>query len=320
MTHARRPESGSLLFVAACAVAMAGCGGRVSARAVTSTESPPITEWEHPSRVGEVQPAVRLDNPGGRPATDESDAGEGISAILGSPGSRIKPSGRDVRIHLVPGMTLYSLARTYQVPLPTLMRRNGITDPTAIPAGTVIVIPKASSRSVPASAGVPVSPPEPPREPGSKEPRAAAIPSLPDGDGAPAPGLMSIAWPIDGRVTGGFGLRGRHHHHEGIDIDGFQGEEVRAVAAGTVVVSGSEKKYGKTVVLDHGNGVTTLYAHASKLLVREGERVERGEAIARVGASGNARGTHLHFEVRRNGKPVDPSPYLQSGTVPLATP
>src|SRR2546425_1115071 len=268
MTHARRPESGSLLFVAACAVAMAGCGGRVSARAVTSTESPPITEWEHPSRVGEVQPAVRLDNPGGRPATDESDAGEGISAILGSPGSRIKPSGRDVRIHLVPGMTLYSLARTYQVPLPTLMRRNGITDPTAIPAGTVIVIPKASSRSVPASAGVPVSPPEPPREPGSKEPRAAAIPSLPDGDGAPAPGLMSIAWPIDGRVTGGFGLRGRHHHHEGIDIDGYQGEEVRAVAAGTAGGAGSEKKYGKTEVSDHGEGGTTPYAHASRLPVR----------------------------------------------------
>jgi len=122
---------------------------------------------------------------------------------------------------------------------------------------------------------------------------------------------MGIAWPLDGRITGGFGQRGRHHHHDGIDIDGTQGEEVRAVAPGIVVRSGSEGKYGKTVVIDHGNGVTTLYAHASRLLVREGDRVEQGDAIAEVGATGNAHGTHLHFEVRRDGRPVDPVPYLK---------
>jgi murein DD-endopeptidase MepM/ murein hydrolase activator NlpD len=122
---------------------------------------------------------------------------------------------------------------------------------------------------------------------------------------------MSIAWPLDGPITGGFGLRGRHHHHDGIDIDGAEGEEVRAVAAGIVVHSGSEGKYGKTIVIDHGDGVTTLYAHASRLLVREGDRVDRGESIAEVGATGNAHGTHLHFEVRRDGHPVDPLPYLR---------
>ena len=120
---------------------------------------------------------------------------------------------------------------------------------------------------------------------------------------------MSIAWPLDGLITGGFGQRGRHHHHDGIDIDGVLGEEVRAVAAGVVVRSGSEARYGKTVVIDHGNGLTTLYAHASRLLVREGDEVEQGETIAEVGATGNARGTHLHFEVRRDGRPVDPIPY-----------
>ncbi|HYS78008.1 MAG TPA: LysM peptidoglycan-binding domain-containing M23 family metallopeptidase [Candidatus Dormibacteraeota bacterium] len=292
MRHARGREICAVLFVAACAAVATRCGGRASVRAVTGAEPPPITEWEHPARVAEVRPAVRLDGPNDRPSGDESDAGEGNAPLPERPTARFKPSGADLQIHLEPGMTLYSLARTYRLPLPTLMRRNGITDPTAIPAGTVIVIPGASSRTAP-----------------------PAVPA-----GAPAPALMSIAWPIDGRVTGGFGLRGRHHHHDGIDIDGYRGEEVRAVAAGTVVVSGSEREYGKTVVLDHGNGVTTLYAHASKLLVHEGDRVEQGEVIAKVGATGNARGTHLHFEVRRNGKPVDPSPYLQSGSVPLATP
>jgi murein DD-endopeptidase MepM/ murein hydrolase activator NlpD len=128
---------------------------------------------------------------------------------------------------------------------------------------------------------------------------------------------MSIAWPLPGRITAGFGQRGRHRHHAGVDIDGDTGEEVRAVAAGTVVASGSEGKYGRTVVIDHGSGLTTLYAHASRLLVHEGDRVGQGEAIAEVGASGNAHGSHLHFEVRRNGRPVDPSPYLRSGSVPL---
>src|SRR5437899_165103 len=297
-----------VLFAAAGALTMAGCGGRASVAVPTGAESPSFTAWERPSRVVAVRPAVRLDSPADRPPEEEGDTGE-------------ENASRDVQVNLRPGMTLYYLARTHQLPLSALMRLNGIADPTAIPAGTVIVIPNASGRgpSAPAPAGAPITPPGSPRARGSNGHPAASAPPLPGAGAAQAPATMSIAWPIDGRVTGGFGLRGRHHHHEGVDIDGYRGEEIRAVAAGTVVVSESQGKYGKTVVIDHGNGVTTLYAHASRLLVREGDRVEQGETIARVGASGNARGTHLHFEVRRNGKPVDPSPYLQSGTVPLAT-
>jgi len=311
-----------VLFAAACALVSAGCGGRASARPVTDAERPPFTEWEHPSRAAGTEPAVRLDRPDRPLPEDEHDAGEANASVPNRAGPRGEPSGTgDVLVNLQPGMTLYTLARTYQVPLPTLMRSNGITDPTSIPAGTVIVIPNAANRAAPppASTGAPTPTLAPRQTRGSNRPPAAAIPSVSENAAGSAPATMSLAWPIDGRVTGGFGLRGRHHHHEGIDIDGYRGEEVRAVAAGTVVMSGSEGKYGKTVVIDHGNGVTTLYAHASKLLVREGDRVEQGEAIARVGATGNAHGTHLHFEVRRNGRPVDPSPYLRSGTVPLAS-
>jgi murein DD-endopeptidase MepM/ murein hydrolase activator NlpD len=233
--------------------------------------------------MGSVKPAVRLDRPA-EPSADDAPAACGDDCDAG------------VRVSLEAGMTLYSLAREYGVPLRSLMRVNGITDPKAIRAGTEITIPTSD--------GAPGQAPGPPRD--SRPGRNAATAS------DPRPGVAkgNIAWPLDGRITGGFGLRGRHHHHDGIDIDGSQGEVVRAVAAGIVVRSGNEGKYGKTVLIDHGDGVTTLYAHASRLLVEEGDRVDAGESIAEVGATGNAHGTHLHFEVRKNGHPVDPLPYL----------
>jgi len=269
----------------------------------------------------DIEPALRLDRPVEPSTDDDGDVDQENGALPKSAAPRGRRSGGDLQVQLRPGMTLYSLAKSYQVPLTSLMSRNGITDPTTLPTGTVIVIPRASGPpgGIPDRSGAQAAP-KTGRGKTSKIPRPASAASLDEDDADRASASMSIAWPIDGLVTGGFGLRGRHHHHEGIDIDGYQGEEVRAVAAGTVTVAGSEGKYGKTVVIDHGSGVSTLYAHASKLLVHEGDRVEQGEAIARVGATGNARGTHLHFEVRRDGRPVDPTPYLQSGTVPLGAP
>ncbi|MFQ5877834.1 MAG: murein hydrolase activator EnvC family protein, partial [Acidobacteriota bacterium] len=101
--------------------------------------------------------------------------------------------------------------------------------------------------------------------------------------------------------------------HDGVDIDGRRGDTIVAAAAGRVAEAGTGRGYGKMVLIEHGGGLTTLYAHASKLLVRVGERVRAGEPVARVGRSGNARGTHLHFEVRRHGRPIDPLPLLRSG-------
>ena len=83
------------------------------------------------------------------------------------------------------------------------------------------------------------------------------------------------------------------------------------VPAGKVTTAGKGRGYGKMVVIDHGNGLTTLYGHASKLLVRKGEKVRTGEPIAQVGRTGNARGTHLHFEVRQGGKSINPMPLLR---------
>lgn len=111
------------------------------------------------------------------------------------------------------------------------------------------------------------------------------------------------------RVTSGFGFRrmfGVTRHHDGIDIAAKHGTPIRAHQDGMVTFSGWQGGYGQCVIIDHGNGRETLYAHASRLDVREGDYVYAGEEIARVGATGRAYGDHLHFEIRQDGVAFDP--------------
>lgn len=116
-------------------------------------------------------------------------------------------------------------------------------------------------------------------------------------------------WPCSGVVSSGFGMRwGRMH--EGIDIACAYGTPVHAAAAGTVIYAGWMEGYGNLVVLDHGGGLSTAYAHASSILVSLGQHVEQGDEVSLVGATGHATGPHLHFEVRVNGTAVDPLSYL----------
>jgi len=105
-------------------------------------------------------------------------------------------------------------------------------------------------------------------------------------------------------------ILGYVRNHDGIDLDGPAGGAIYAAADGTVVVAGTQGGYGTTVVLDHGGGLGTLYAHQSALAVRVGDRVNKGEVIGYIGSTGLSTGPHLHWEVRINGVPVDPMPYL----------
>ncbi|HEX7488287.1 MAG TPA: peptidoglycan DD-metalloendopeptidase family protein [Anaeromyxobacteraceae bacterium] len=119
------------------------------------------------------------------------------------------------------------------------------------------------------------------------------------------------------RVTSPFGLRhdpfdGHLTRHAGVDLAAKEGEDIPAAAGGVVVHAGARGGYGDAVEIDHGGGVTTLYAHASEVLVREGEEVSPGQSIARVGQTGRATGSHLHFELREGGRPVDPSRALKN--------
>jgi len=98
--------------------------------------------------------------------------------------------------------------------------------------------------------------------------------------------------------------------HEGIDVTAPSGTPIEAPAAGSVSDAGWESGYGNTVTIDHGFGIVTKFAHASKILVRQGQRVSRGQRIAQVGNTGLATGPHLHYEVHVNGRPVDPLKYV----------
>jgi murein DD-endopeptidase MepM/ murein hydrolase activator NlpD len=118
-------------------------------------------------------------------------------------------------------------------------------------------------------------------------------------------------------VSSPFGPRadpftGRPALHHGVDLAAPEGTEVRAALPGVVRLSGDRGGYGLAVELDHGGGLTTLYGHASEVLVTEGEVVTQGQPIARVGQTGRATGPHLHLEVRQGRRPVDPGRALKA--------
>lgn len=117
-------------------------------------------------------------------------------------------------------------------------------------------------------------------------------------------------WPVAGRITSSFGWRWGHFHH-GVDIGVPQGRSIVASRAGRVIFAGWNGGFGNTVILDHGDGLTTLYAHASRIVVRRGQWVEAEQTIARVGSTGYSTGPHLHFEVRVNGTAINPLLVLQ---------
>ncbi len=124
-----------------------------------------------------------------------------------------------------------------------------------------------------------------------------------------------LIWPASGPITSPYGWRthpifGTQRYHSGIDIGADYGEPIRAADGGVVIYADWMGGYGKAVIIDHGGGVSTLYAHSSELLVGEGARVYKGQVVARIGSTGYSTGPHLHFEVRQNGSPVNPLGYL----------
>lgn len=127
------------------------------------------------------------------------------------------------------------------------------------------------------------------------------------------PGRLS--YPVNARITSSFGSRfhpilRRTRMHKGIDFGASHGSTIKAAADGVVISASRNSGYGNVVIIDHGGGLTTLYAHCSSFIVRNGARVKRGQPIARVGSTGLSTGPHLHFEVHVNGGAVNPRKYL----------
>lgn len=132
-----------------------------------------------------------------------------------------------------------------------------------------------------------------------------------------APGNGQLQWPLSGPITSPYGMRlnpfggGNTEYHPGIDIGVAVGTPVAAAAAGRVIVAGWVSGYGNYVAIDHGGGISTGYGHLSQIYVAVGQDVQGGQTIGASGNTGRSTGPHLIFEVRRNGTPVDPNPFLR---------
>jgi murein DD-endopeptidase MepM/ murein hydrolase activator NlpD len=216
-------------------------------------------------------------------------------------------------VHVVRrGETLYRIARAYGIDPADLMETNGIADPRSVAVGTELFVPGASRTVEVLPAPVPGDPagdatstPTPTST--STSTSTASGPSTP-ARYAPAPAAR-LAWPLKGVLYGRYGVRAGKRH-DGIDIAAPHGTSVSAAADGTVIFAGEQAGYGAIVILKHDGGLVTLYAHNSRLLVRDGARVRRGEPIAKVGQTGRTSGPHLHFEVREGTRPRNPLLYL----------
>lgn len=132
-----------------------------------------------------------------------------------------------------------------------------------------------------------------------------------------------LEWPVPGytRITSEYAMRvhpitGQYKLHTGIDIGAPEGANFIAANDGIVIKAGMNTAYGNMVIIDHGGGITTLYAHGSEILVEVGQTVKRGEAVLKVGSTGYSTGPHAHFEVRINGVTTNPLPYITTGLIP----
>jgi murein DD-endopeptidase MepM/ murein hydrolase activator NlpD len=125
----------------------------------------------------------------------------------------------------------------------------------------------------------------------------------------PATDPTTFIWPAHAKITSGFGTRGGRPH-QGVDIDAPYGTPIVAAQTGTVTFAGAKNGYGNTTIIDHGQGISTLYAHQSKIGVRVGQHVAQGQYIGNVGATGHVTAPHLHYEVHINGVPRNPMPWL----------
>jgi murein DD-endopeptidase MepM/ murein hydrolase activator NlpD len=196
------------------------------------------------------------------------------------------------------GETLYRIAKMYGVSAQELASANRIDDPTKLSPGQQLVIPQVSR---PEFLG------ERADNPSGIRP---ALSGAPIGKGA-SRGRRNgdLDWPLRGVLYARFGKHGKELH-DGIDLAAPKGTPVKTAAEGTVIYAGEQKGYGLVTIVAHESGLVSLYAHNHEIKVKAGQRVRRGQVIATVGESGRTTGPHLHFEIRKEGMPVDPLDYL----------
>ena len=318
----------TVLTVISLGLATAGCGfifgGRTSA-GTGPAKAPPARQASVPPAAVAVQPVSVEQLPlpaGGTHTVVRGNTVYAISRLYGVPvraiieanslvppyilkvGERLRvPSPR---LHKVAkGDTVYSISRRYGVAMNALMRSNGITPPYTIKLGQTLIVP-SSSASPAAVVSTPLAAKHaaPPARPATRK-QAAALPK------PPARASKIFLWPVRGRIVSRFGSQHGGSRNDGINITAARGAKVVAAENGVVAYAGNELRgFGNLLLVKHADGYMTAYAHNERLLVTRGQRVKKGQTIARVGSTGSVATPQLHFEIRKGRKAVDPTRFL----------
>jgi murein DD-endopeptidase MepM/ murein hydrolase activator NlpD len=219
------------------------------------------------------------------------------------------------------GDTLSVLARRFKVDFNSLAAINNKKSPYVLHVGERLTLPSVKGKSPapaepPAGGGMVIASPNASvstGKGGAVLPAGQPTPSSPAVTAPPPRAGAVFAWPVKGEILAEFGpLAGRGQHNDGINIAAAKGTPVRAAENGIVAYVGNELKgFGNLLLVKHAEGWVTAYGHADSLLVKRGDRVRRGQAIATVGMSGNATQPQLHFEIRRGTEAVNPIEYLR---------
>lgn len=281
--------------------------------------------------------------PAARPATTPTATARRLDTV---PTDTRTPGDWAGRYTVRPGDSLYVIAKRNRVRVTELQQYNGIADPRRLRPGQVLKVPSqlaASSsldrqlapRNVARSriaAAPPVSSATREQVPAVGSANRQRTATLGPGLGAGAdrgasktPSVRTLniqpnvslearklTWPVRGRVISGFGPRTDGTHNDGVNVAVPLGTDVVAADKGVVAYAGSELKgYGNLILVRHDNGWVTAYAHNERLLVKRGDKVGRGQAIAKAGSTGEVTAPQVHFELRQGAKPVDPVPFLE---------
>jgi murein DD-endopeptidase MepM/ murein hydrolase activator NlpD len=256
-------------------------------------------------------------------------------------------AGWDGSYTVKPGDSLYAVARHHKVKLEELQQVNGIADVRKVKPGAVLKVPGGGAvAAAPAPVAPPVAPVTASEAPSDPAPRVVQTrPTILNGEkkvaalgndtpveaAAPAPapvekvaaatpppvaavaaGSGKLRWPARGKIIAGFGQRPDGTHNDGVNFAVPLGTEVHAADAGVVAYAGSELKgYGNLVLVRHDNGWVTAYAHNDEIIVKRGDKIKRGQLLAKAGKSGQVDQPQVHFELRQGSKPVDPTPFME---------
>jgi murein DD-endopeptidase MepM/ murein hydrolase activator NlpD len=294
---------------------------------VADAKSSTGTKYDVPANKVPVPTGAPAGNLGVLPQTPKIKEGENAPQPTATAANNAKASTAPGTYKVQEGDTLSKIARKTGVSSAALKSANGLQDG-VIRIGQTLQIPAAGA-TVAAAAPAQKAAPDPvvtgttapasqsadaPKVVAYTPPKKEKLIEQVEQDDAAAPdatGIGRMRWPVRGRVISAFG-KGSGKSNDGIDIQVPEGTPVKAAENGVVIYAGDGlKEFGNTVLVRHENGLVTVYGHASELKVSRGEKVKRGQELALSGMSGSTDSPRLHFEVRKNSSPVDPSTFLE---------